>query len=242
MAVTDRPALLEVEALNAFYGDVHVLFDISLQVREGQGVALLGRNGAGKSTLMKTLLDAGPLGRGTIRFDGRSLVGVPTEHRARRGMMLVPEDRRIFPHLTVAENLEMASHACGGRASPLSRAEVCDRFPMLASLLDRLGFQLSGGQQQMLAVARGLVPKPRILLLDEPTEGLAPVIVQQMSAVVERLRQQENLTLLVAEQNVGFVRGCTDHVFLIDTGRIVFSGSWDEFDAQPELGERYLAV
>lgn len=240
--MNDTRALLEVNSLDAFYGDSHVLFDISMRAGEGQGVALLGRNGAGKSTLMKTLLDAGPMGCGEIRFDGKSLEGIPTELRAKRGLMLVPEDRRIFPHLTVAQNLELAAHACGKRGTALSVAEICERFPMLSGLLDRLGFQLSGGQQQMLAVARGLVPRPRILLLDEPTEGLAPVIVQQLADVIRKVRERERLTLLVAEQNVGFVRNCTDHLFLIDTGRIVFNGTWEQFDANSELGSRYLAV
>lgn len=234
--------LLQIGGLNAFYGDSHVLFDIDLDVHERQGVALLGRNGAGKSTLMKSALDAGPTSTGTLRFGGQSLDGVSTERRARLGLMLVPEDRRIFPHLTVAQNLELAAHACVDKARAMTVAQVCERFPMLAPLTGRLGFQLSGGQQQLLAVARGLVPHPRLLLLDEPAEGLAPVIVQQLAEEVRAVREREQLTLLLAEQNLGFARRCTDYVYLLDSGHIVFRGSWVEFDAQPDLKTRYLAV
>jgi len=233
--------LLDIAGLNAFYGDSHVLFDIDLSVHERQGVALLGRNGAGKSTLMKSVLDAGPSSTGTLRFAGRPLDGIPTERRARLGLMLVPEDRRIFPHLTVAQNLELAAHAAE-RGRSMSVADVCERFPMLATLTGRLGFQLSGGQQQMLAVARGLVPRPRLLLLDEPAEGLAPVIVQQLAEEVRAAREREQVTLLLAEQNLAFARRCTDYVYLLDSGRIVFHGAWEAFDAQPELKTRYLAV
>lgn len=234
--------LLGIDNLDAFYGDSHVLFGVGLQVLAGQGVALLGRNGVGKSTLLKSVMDAGPRAQGRIEFDGRPLAGLSTEKRARLGLMLVPEDRRIFPHLTVAQNLELAAHATPRGATPLSVAEICERFPMLKTLTERQGYQLSGGQQQVLAVARGIVPRPRLLLLDEPAEGLAPLIVQELAEEVRRIRQREGAALLLAEQNVAFARHCTDYVYLLDTGRVVFSGTWEAFDAQPELKTRYLAV
>lgn len=234
--------LLKVEGLDAWYADSHVLFGVGLEVRQGQGVALLGRNGAGKSTLLKSVMDAGPRASGRLELAGQPLAALSTEKRARLGLMLVPEDRRIFPHLTVAQNLELAGHAAPRGVSPLTVAEICDRFPMIATLTDRQGYQLSGGQQQLVAVARGIVPRPRVMLLDEPAEGLAPLIVQELAEEVRRIREREGAALLLAEQNVSFARHCTDFVYLLDTGRVVFSGSWAEFDAQPELKTRYLAV
>jgi branched-chain amino acid transport system ATP-binding protein len=234
--------LLKVEGLDAWYADSHVLFGVGLEVRQGQGVALLGRNGAGKSTLLKSVMDAGPRASGRLELAGQPLGALSTEKRARLGLMLVPEDRRIFPHLTVAQNLELAGHAAPRGVSPLTVAEICDRFPMIATLTDRQGYQLSGGQQQLVAVARGIVPRPRVMLLDEPAEGLAPLIVQELAEEVRRIREREGAALLLAEQNVSFARHCTDFVYLLDTGRVVFSGSWAEFDAQPELKTRYLAV
>lgn len=234
--------LLKVEGLDAWYADSHVLFGVSLEVRQGQGVALLGRNGAGKSTLLKSVMDAGPRATGRLEMAGQPLASLSTEKRARLGLMLVPEDRRIFPHLTVAQNLELAGHAAPRGVTPLTVAEICERFPMIAALTDRQGYQLSGGQQQLVAVARGIVPHPRVMLLDEPAEGLAPLIVQELAEEVRRIREREGAALLLAEQNVSFARHCTDFVYLLDTGRVVFSGTWAEFDSQPELKTRYLAV
>ncbi|HWS73543.1 MAG TPA: ABC transporter ATP-binding protein [Quisquiliibacterium sp.] len=235
-------ALLKVEGLDAWYADSHVLFGVALEVRQGQGVALLGRNGAGKSTLLKGVMDAGPRVAGRVELAGQPLAGLSTEKRARLGLMLVPEDRRIFPHLTVAQNLELAGHAAPRGVAPLSVKEICERFPMIASLTERQGYQLSGGQQQLVAVARGIVSRPRVMLLDEPAEGLAPLIVQELAEEVRRIREREGAALLLAEQNVSFARHCTDFVYLLDTGRVVFSGTWQAFDAQPELKTRYLAV
>lgn len=234
--------LLKVEGLDAWYADSHVLFGVGLEVRQGQGVALLGRNGAGKSTLLKSVMDAGPRASGRLELAGQPLAALSTEKRARLGLMLVPEDRRIFPHLTVAQNLELAGHAAPRGVTPLTVAEICERFPMIATLTDRQGYQLSGGQQQLVAVARGIVPRPRVMLLDEPAEGLAPLIVQELAEEVRRIREREGAALLLAEQNVSFARHCTDFVYLLDSGRVVFSGTWAEFDAQPELKTRYLAV
>ncbi|WP_244936215.1 ABC transporter ATP-binding protein [Methylobacterium currus] len=234
--------MLEVGPLDAFYGDSHVLHGVSLAVGAGEGVALLGRNGAGKSTLLKALLDAGPRTVGPVRFEGRPLDGLPTHRRARLGLSLVPEDRRIFGHISVAENLELAAHACGPGVVPRKVAEVAALFPLLQPILDRGGARLSGGQQQMVAVGRGLVPRPKLLLLDEPAEGLAPLIVEDLAREIARVRRAENLALLVTEQNVDFARACTDRLYLIDSGTIVFSGDWAAFDARPELESEYLAL
>ncbi|WP_342641036.1 ABC transporter ATP-binding protein [Rhodoligotrophos ferricapiens] len=234
--------LLSVSRLDAYYGGSHVIQNATLTVQPGESVALLGRNGAGKSTLLKSLLDAGPRVSGAITFDGKPLAGLPTERRSRLGLMLVPEDRRIYPKITVAENIALGRFARASKGSEMSLDEIWRLFPMLEPLKERAGFQLSGGQQQVVAVARGVFGLPKLLLLDEPVEGLAPVIVAEMADHLARLRMRGDLSFLIAEQNLSFARQCTDRLFLIDSGRIVFDGSWDDFDADPSLKERYLAV
>lgn len=234
--------MLEVKNLHASYGDSRVLFGLDLKVPRGAGVALLGRNGAGKSTLMKSLVDAGPLATGEILLQGRPLAGLSTEKRARLGLTLVPEDRRIFTNLTVRQNLELAHHALAGERKPLPIDEVARLFPLLPPLLDRLGYQLSGGQQQLVAVVRGLMASPTLLLLDEPAEGLAPKLAMDLAQEVRRARDKLGLSVLVAEQNVAYARQCTEYVYLMDSGRIVFQGDWAAFESQPDLKTRYLAV
>jgi ABC-type branched-subunit amino acid transport system ATPase component len=233
--------MLEVRNLEARYGDIRALFGIDMSVAAGAGVALLGRNGAGKSTLMKALLDAGPACSGEIVLGGRPLTGVPTGQRARMGLALVPEDRRIFSSLSVRQNLELAHHALDGRPV-MTIEQVCRLFPLLPDLLDRMGYQLSGGQQQLVAVARGLMASPTLLLLDEPAEGLAPKLAMDLAREVRRAREQLGLTVLVAEQSIPYARQCTEYVYLLDSGTVVFQGDWAAFDAQPELKARYLAV
>jgi branched-chain amino acid transport system ATP-binding protein len=233
--------MLEIKNLRALYGDSLILEDIALDVQAGQGVALLGRNGAGKTTLLKSVIGGGPRVSGRILFDGRDLARAPVHLRARAGLALVPEDRRIFAHLSVEENLLLARHAAGAEGC-LGLQQVLDLFPMLAGLRHRMGNQLSGGQQQLLAVARGLMPRPRCMLLDEPTEGVAPLLVQQMAEQINAARRQQGTALLLAEQNLWFSRQCTDFVYVIDTGRIVFHGDWAAFDRQPEIANRYLGV
>jgi branched-chain amino acid transport system ATP-binding protein len=187
-------------------------------------------------------MNAGPRVVGRVRFAGRELGAMPAFRRARAGLALVPEDRRIYAHLTVRENLELAQRAARPGVTPHSPERLFARFPMLGELQARYGNQLSGGQQQLVAVARALVPRPSVLLLDEPTEGLAPVIVQQMAADVARTCAEDGTALLLTEQNLWFARQCTSHVHLIDSGRIVFSGSWAELDREEDMARRYLAV
>ena len=238
------PPLLEVRNCDAFYGDSHILHSVSLDIAAGSGVAVVGRNGAGKSTLFKSILAAGPTVEGSIMLNGQSLATLPSHRRAALGISLVPEDRRIFPHISVEENLHFARRAARPGQVPLDTAEIAELFPLLANLMDRRGYQLSGGQQQMLAVARGLVPQPLLLLLDEPTEGLAPLIVKELGAQIAQVRSQKKFGLLLAEQNVDFARQCTEKVYVIDTGRIVFAGEWSDFDADADadLVTRHLAV
>lgn len=234
--------MLELRNVDAFYGQSHILHGISLRVEKRTGVALLGRNGTGKTTLLKSVLGAGPRVTGVVTENGMDLNGMPVHARARTGISLVPEDRRIFIHLTVRENLELAKNACGNGRTPYEVDEMVSRFPLLERLVNRMGYQLSGGEQQLVAVARALMSRPVYLLLDEPTEGLAPLIVDQISAEMPAIREQDQVGLLLAEQNLAFARTCTETVVVLDSGAIVFQGTWDEFDSQPEIQERHLAV
>ncbi|HHX89973.1 MAG TPA: ABC transporter ATP-binding protein [Paracoccus sp.] len=234
--------MLEVKSLDAFYGDSHILHGIDLTIPKGGRVALLGRNGAGKSTLLKSLMAAGPRVRGQIRWNGADLSGQPTHQRARSGLCLVPEDRRILSHITVRENLEMAARGVAGSRAVGDPDTVLAADPLLSELGGRPGGALSGGQQQMVAIARAMVTSPSLLLLDEPTEGLAPVIVEALTRYVRRFSEGSDMSLLLCEQNLWFARQCTDHVYVLDSGRIAFSGSWPEFDADPAIKRKYLAL
>lgn len=234
--------MLEIGPLDAFYGDSHIIQNVSVAVSESEGVAILGRNGVGKTTLFKSIMNGGPRVVGPVRHRGEDISALPSFRRARRGLGLVPEDRRIYPHLTVAENIEMGRHAVRPGAVPYAIEEVFALFPMLGDLRGRLGFELSGGQQQLLAIARAMYSRPDYLLLDEPTEGLAPVIVEELVRRLLDIRRQNKTALLLAEQNIWFARKCTERLYLIDSGRVVFEGSWDAFDARADLQQRYLAV
>lgn len=234
--------MLRVEQLQAFYGDSQILHGVSLEVADGGRVAVVGRNGAGKSTLFKSIMNAGPRTRGSVSWNGADLGGAQAFERVRRGLVLVPEDRRIFGHLTVLENIAMARYGAPKGAQLEPPEAIIARFALLPPIKDRLGSQLSGGQQQMVAVARAIAGKPKLMLLDEPTEGLAPVIVEQLARDVSAVCRETGSGLLLSEQNLWFARQCTDKVYIIDAGRIVFEGDWNALDAQPAVKERYLAV
>lgn len=234
--------MLELRNVSAYYGDSLALNNVSLRVKPRQGVAVLGRNGAGKSTMLKSIVGGGPTVRGEVSMNGQSLARIATHERIRGGLSFVPEDRRIFPHLTVEENLEIARHGARRDHACHDVEHSCRLFPLLSDLRTRKGTQLSGGQQQVLAVARGMVTRPQYLLLDEPTEGVAPLIVAQMAEQIKQACEQEDIALMVAEQNVWFARFCSEYVYVMDTGQIVFSGTWDEYDANPQIAEKYLAI
>jgi len=234
--------MLDIRDMDAFYGDSHILHRISMTVPKSARVAILGRNGAGKTTLLRSVMGDGPIVSGQVSFDGKPLAGLPPFRRARLGLSYVPEDRRIFPVMTASENILLATRAVGATRQTFDVDYALDRFPMLKPLVQRMGDQLSGGQQQMLAVARGLCVKPAALLLDEPTEGLAPIIVEQLSQVIVDACRAENVTLILCEQNIKFARHCTDYVYLLNSGSIVFQGDWSAFDSNPEIKIKYLAV
>jgi len=233
--------MLKIDGLEAYYGESHILHNVDFQMAGGERVSVLGRNGAGKSTFLKSIMHVGVKTKGMMSFDGRDLAGIADYKRARLGMAMVPEDRRIFSHLSVIENLTIARYAAGEREC-LDLGDIMACFPMLEALSSRYGNQLSGGQQQVLAVARGIYPRPRILLLDEPTEGVAPVIVQQMAKSINEICGKYGIALLLCEQNIWFARTCTHRVCVIDSGHFVFDGSWAEFDADSSIRDRYLAV
>lgn len=232
--------MLEVDGLHARYGLSHVLFDVSLRVERGEVVCLLGRNGAGKSTTLKSIIGVVPPAAGRVRFKGEDVTGRPPFQLARLGLGYVPDDRRIFADLTVAENLDIAARpAAGGEGWTLDR--VFDLFPVLREKLRHKGGHLSGGEQKMLALARALVGNPELLLLDEPLEGLAPLLVRALAGQILRLKAA-GLTVLLAEQNVGAALGVADRAYVIDDGRIRYHGTVAELRAADEVRRRYLLV
>ncbi|HWL57433.1 MAG TPA: ABC transporter ATP-binding protein [Paracoccus sp. (in: a-proteobacteria)] len=234
--------MLKVERLNAFYGQSHILHGVDLSIAKGGRTTVLGRNGAGKSTLLKSVTNSGPKLEGAISLDGKPLGTRPWFRRAKDGLAFVPEDRRIFTHITVEENIELGRFGANAERPIVPIEQIYEWFPMLAPLRSRLGGQLSGGQQQMLAIARAVASRPRLLLLDEPTEGLAPVIVEELAKIVSRICQDLGITLLLVEQNIWFSRQTTENVYVLDTGSVVFAGSWAAFDKDETIRNRHLAL
>jgi branched-chain amino acid transport system ATP-binding protein len=232
-------ALLHVEALQAYYGRAHVLQGVSFELRPGEVLVLLGRNGAGKSTTMKSLIGLLHPRAGSVRFAGRDVAGWDPFRIARLGIGYVPEERRIFTDLTVTENLEVGRQPPRDGRPPWTPDRLFALFPNLARMRHRAGGRMSGGEQQMLAIARTLMGNPSLLLLDEPSEGLAPVIVEQMAHAVRAL-QQEGVTVLLAEQNLHFAARVADRAAVIESGRIVWRGGMAEMMADASLRERHL--
>lgn len=230
--------MLELEKINSFYGRSHILHDLSMTVPEGKITAIVGRNGTGKTTLLKTIMGLAVKGNGRIALKGRDLASEPTYCRARAGIAYVPQGRQIIPDFSVRENILM-----GGFASPSGRKIpelVIELFPYLRDNLDRPGGLLSGGQQQQLAIARGLAAEPSILLLDEPTEGIQPNIVEDIQNVIIRLNREEGLSIVLVEQNVAFARSAGHHFALLEKGRAVATGPIDGLTDQ--LIHQHIAV
>ncbi|MEJ2345871.1 MAG: urea ABC transporter ATP-binding subunit UrtE [Gammaproteobacteria bacterium] len=229
--------MLTVAGLNQYYGESHTLWDVNLEVPDGRCVCLMGRNGVGKTTLLKAVMGLLPARDGSIRFGDQELAGRAADLRARLGIGYVPQGRDIFPQLTVEENLQVGL-GVGRDRSVLER--IFDLFPVLKQMLRRRGGDLSGGQQQQLAIGRALTLKPRLLILDEPTEGIQPNIVREIGDIIARLNREEGLTVLLVEQKLPFARRVAEQFTILDRGRCVASG------AMPELGDdlvqRYLSV
>ena len=235
------PALLEVRALVAGYAGARIIFGLDLEVGAGEVVALMGRNGAGKSTTLKAIM--GLLGQcgGSVRFAGRELLGLAPFRISRLGIGYVPEDRRVFAELTVLENLEVARRPPRSGAPSWTVEQLFELFPNLAEMPDRPAGQISGGEQQMLTVARTLMGNPSLLLLDEPSEGVAPLIVEQLAALVAALKKQ-GLTVLLSEQNLAFAEKVCDRAYVLEKGAACFSGTIAELAGNESVRARYLGV
>ena len=232
---------LEVKNIYTSYDLSQVLFGVSFVVKQGQCVSLIGRNGVGKTTTMRSIINLTPPSQGSITLDGINITRVPTHKIAKLGIAFVPEERQIFPELSVWENLDIARKVPHGGESVWSEEEVYDLFPDLKDIQNRLGGVLSGGQQQMLTIARGLMGNPKLLILDEPSEGLAPKVVETLREQIRKLKQS-GMSILLAEQNLSFVLALSDECHIIEKGEIKYSGTPHELRENLEIQETYLTV
>lgn len=232
--------MLEVEEIHTFYGLSHILFGVSLSIEVGKVVCLLGRNGAGKSTTLKSIMGLTPPKRGVIKFKDEEITGKQPYLLVRKGISYVPDERRIFADLTVSDNLEIAERKVE-RGDRWHKARVYELFPALKNIASRTGGCLSGGEQKMLAIGRALMCNPELLLLDEPTEGLAPVMVRVIEDQMGTLKKA-GLTVLLAEQNVKTTLKLSDYGYIIDDGRIRYHGSVDELKENEEVRKKYLLI
>ncbi len=232
--------MLEVKGIHTYYGLSHILFHVSLDVSGGEIVCLLGRNGAGKSTTMKSIMGLTPPRAGTVRFKGEDVTGKKPHYLARQGIGYVPDDRRVFADLTVGDNLEISERG-SGESSQWNKERVYEFFPALREIDSRKAGFLSGGEQQMLTIGRALMTNPDFLLLDEPTEGLAPMVVQLLEEQIRTLRNN-GLTVLLAEQNQKVALGLSDRGYIIDNGVIRYEGSIEDLRENEEVRKKYLLV
>jgi branched-chain amino acid transport system ATP-binding protein len=232
--------LLEVGDVHAYYGEAHVLQGISLSVDAGETVTLIGRNGAGKTTTLRTIMGIVRPRRGRIRFRGEDITGREPHEIARRGVAWIPEERRVLPNLTVLENLRLGALGAGSAGDGVID-EALDLFPRLRERIRHRGNQLSGGEQQMLAIARGLVARPALMLVDEPTEGLAPMLVASLMDVLRRINRG-GTTILLVEQTLEVALALSHRLYVMDQGRIRFTGTPDELRRDPAIQQRYLGV
>ena len=236
--VVARP-LLEMRHLTSGYGQTPVLFDVSLTINRSEIACLLGRNGVGKTTLLRNIIGLNQPTAGAIAFDGQDITKTPTFKRARQGIAYIPQGREIIPYLSVLDNLKMGFAASRRKGNRIP-SEIFDFFPMLSEHLSRQGGLLSGGQQQQLAIARGLMCNPKIMLLDEPTEGIQPSIVQEIEDTLRRINQEKGITIIVVEQKIEFARKLAQKFFIMEKGAIVEKGITSQLT--DELLHRYLAV
>jgi branched-chain amino acid transport system ATP-binding protein len=232
--------MLELNAVESGYGETQVLYGISLEAAKGRVLAILGRNGAGKSTTLKTIMGLLPLSAGNIVFEGARIASEPFEV-AKSGIAYVPETRDIFPSLTVHENLDLAAKRFSGEGAEWTMERVLALFPRLGERLENGGAQLSGGEQQMLAIARGLLMNPKLLILDEPTEGLAPIIVKLIHDKLQDLKS-EGLSMIIVEQNFGFATSLADDVAVVGKGKVVWTGSAEDIKANEDIQHTWLGV
>ncbi|MGB6009326.1 ABC transporter ATP-binding protein [Castellaniella sp.] len=233
--------MLEVKGINTFYGHAHVLFDASLAVREGECVSLLGRNGAGKTTTLRSIMNLTPPQGGEVVFMGRALGGLMPYQVAKAGIAMVPEDRRIFPTLSVEENLSLGAKRNAQGQAPWTLERIYDMFPKMAELRERSGGNLSGGEQQILSITRALMGNPQLLMLDEPTEGLAPIVVEDLVEAIHKLKR-ERMTVLLVEQNLNVALDLADRCYVLDHGQVVREGSAEAIRRDDGLRHDLLGV
>lgn len=232
--------MLEIQGLDVFYGDVQALWDVSLHVDEGSIVALVGANGAGKSTLLKTISGITPAKRGAILFSGKTLSNLPSQDIVDMGISHVSEGRRLFSNLTVLENLKLGAYSSGARRNmSLSLARAFDLFPVLKNRSNQKAGSLSGGEQQMLAIARAMMSQPRILMLDEPSLGLSPMLVRTMFELIMNLNKQK-VTILLVEQNIHQALKIADRAYVLKNGKIAMTGGGEELLSNPEVQNAYI--
>lgn len=233
--------ILDMKGVNVFYGASHILFDMALEVRKGRTLAVLGRNGAGKSTTMKAIMGVAPIRSGEVRYAGGRIDGQVPHAIARRGIGLVPEDRQVFPRHSVDDNLRIAAKPGANGQSDWTMDNIYDAFPILAKMRSRTAGMMSGGEQQLLSMARCLMGNPDLILLDEPSEGLAPIIVQEIGRLIRRLRNT-GVTIVLAEQNMHFCLGIAEDAIIIDKGQIVYRATIEALKADKDITSRYLAI
>jgi len=232
--------LLNVESINSYYGRSHILFDVSLNINEGETVAILGRNGSGRTTTLKTIMGIITPCSGKILFNGEDITDLYPYKVAKKGISFVPEERRIFTTLTVHDNLKVAEKV--GRKGYWTCKRVLETFYMLTPLLKRKGGHLSGGEQQMLAIARGLIQNPKLLILDEPTEGLAPSIVKDAFSVIKTIKEKGESSILIVEQDVKATLSLSDRLYVLGVGKIVFDGTPQILESMLDVKKEYLGV
>jgi urea transport system ATP-binding protein len=232
--------MLQVEQLNQYYGSSHTLRGVSLAVEKGQCLTLLGRNGVGKTTLLKCLMGVLPVAKGSVTLNGRNITKLKPHERAASGIAYVPQGREIFARLTVEENLLMGMAARSGKKASAIKGEVYELFPVLKEMLQRRGGDLSGGQQQQLAIARALLAEPQLIILDEPTEGIQPSIIKDIERVIRLLRQRGDIGILLCEQYFDFARALADKFVVLSRGEVVASGTHDQMECEDV--KRHLAV
>ena len=234
-------SLLAVEGLHTYYGEAHILQGVSLGVRESEVVTMIGRNGAGKTTTLLSIMGIARARRGTVRLGGEDITGLPTHEIVRRGVGWVPEERRVLPNLTVLENLRLGMMAGDGAGAAERLEEALAYFPRLRERIEQKGRFLSGGEQQMLAIARGLVARPRIMLVDEPTEGLAPLLVQSLTEILREINRR-GTTILLVEQTLEVATALSHRLYVMDQGRIQFAGTPEALRKDPTIQQRFLQL
>ena len=239
--MSEPKPILDVDRINSFYDEAHVLHDVYLQVMQGESVALLGRNGSGKTTTLRSILGLTPAKTGKITFKGRDITRLPTNDIANLGIGWVPDNRRIFPTLTVRKNLEIAKKKRDDSDAEWNLDRVYSHFPMLSDIAKQKGENLSGGEQQMLSIARTLMGNPDLILLDEPSEGLAPILVREVMEIIRELTST-NITTVLVEQNSSLALRVCSRVYVLDDGKTAYEGTSQDFKADEELNKRLLGV